>query len=58
MHNQPLQPTANRLRGSSESRLGSRRKSAGETGLVGSAACVEFGVIRPTICTPLQLVEA
>ena len=22
------------------------------------AACVEFGVISPTICTPLQLVEA
>ena len=23
-----------------------------------NAACVEFGVIPPTICTPLQLVEA
>ena len=22
------------------------------------AACVEFGVIPPTICTPLQLIEA
>ena len=23
-----------------------------------NAACVEFGVIPPTICTPLQLIEA